>query len=106
MLVFSTQLCELLPLSPSFWFNPPSPPLLPCVNKYIVYTYTMCKTGGKLWGSGPQTDKHPPQSHLKVKFLDDDILHCLLDSLLKEGGVGGAKKAWSTVNHSILSDLA
>jgi hypothetical protein len=37
MLVFSTQLCELLPLSPSLWFN--SPPL-PCVNKYTVYTFT------------------------------------------------------------------
>jgi hypothetical protein len=34
MLVFSTQLCELLPLSP-----------LPCVNKYTVYTYTVCKGG-------------------------------------------------------------
>jgi hypothetical protein len=32
-LVFSIQLCELLPLSPFLWFNslPPSP--LPCVNK-------------------------------------------------------------------------
>ncbi len=43
MLVFSTQLCELLPLSPSLWFN--SPPL-PCVNKYTVFTYTVWKGGG------------------------------------------------------------
>jgi hypothetical protein len=35
MLVFLTQLCELLPLSPSLWFN--SPPL-PCVNRYTVYS--------------------------------------------------------------------
>ncbi len=41
MLVFSTQLCELLPLQPSLWFNPP----LSCVNKYTVYTYTVCKGG-------------------------------------------------------------
>ncbi len=48
MLVFLTQLSELLPglpLSPSLWFNPPPPPL-PCVNKYTVYTETVCKGGG------------------------------------------------------------
>ncbi len=46
MLVFSTQLCELLPLSPSLWFNSllPCPPSL--VNKYTVYTHTVWKTGG------------------------------------------------------------
>ncbi len=46
-IVFSTQLCELLPLSSSLWFNsPPSP--LPCVNKYTVtvYTYKVCNGGG------------------------------------------------------------
>ena len=48
MLVFSTQLFDLLPFSPSLWLNsPPSP--------------TVCKGGG-VWGSGPQTDKHLPQS--------------------------------------------
>jgi hypothetical protein len=31
MLVFLTQLCELLPLEPSLWSTLPSP----CVNKYI-----------------------------------------------------------------------
>ncbi len=31
MLVFSTQLCELLPLSSSLWFNSPPPFSLPCV---------------------------------------------------------------------------
>jgi hypothetical protein len=39
MLVFSTQLCELLPLSPSFWFNSLLH-TLPCVNKFTAYTYT------------------------------------------------------------------
>jgi hypothetical protein len=41
MLAFSTQLCELVPLSPSPWFNPPPP--FPCVNN--VYMYTVCKGG-------------------------------------------------------------
>jgi hypothetical protein len=41
MLVFSTQLCELLPLFPSIWFPP-----LPCVNKYTVqYTRILCASG-------------------------------------------------------------
>jgi hypothetical protein len=44
MLVFSTQLCELLPLSPSLWFNFPPPPLS-CLNKYTLYTYTVCMRG-------------------------------------------------------------
>jgi hypothetical protein len=34
MMVFSTQFCELLPLSPSLWF------------KYAVFTYIVCKRGG------------------------------------------------------------
>jgi hypothetical protein len=44
MLVFSTQLCEMLPHSPSLWLVQLSPhsPFLH-VNKYIVYTYTVCK---------------------------------------------------------------
>ncbi len=29
MLVFSTQLCELLPLLPSLWFTSPTPPPFP-----------------------------------------------------------------------------
>ncbi len=66
MLVLSTQLRELLPLSPSLWFiSPPSP--LPCVNQYTVYTYPVCKGG--LWGSVPQTDKHLPQSPCTGHFF-------------------------------------
>jgi hypothetical protein len=36
--------------------------------------------GGGVWGSGPRTDKHLPQSPFTGQsiFLDDDILHCLL----------------------------
>jgi hypothetical protein len=47
ILTFSTQLCELLPLSPSLWLNFP----LPCVNKYTVYTFTVCKGGMGFWAS-------------------------------------------------------
>jgi hypothetical protein len=43
MLVFSTELCELAPLT--FSLVELSPPPLPCVNKYTVYTYTVCKGG-------------------------------------------------------------
>ncbi len=67
MLVFSTQLCKLLPLSFSLWFNSP-PPLPPCVIKYTLYTDTVCKGGG-VWGSGPQTDKHLPQSPFTGKLF-------------------------------------
>ncbi len=73
MLVFSTQLCVLLPLYPSLCSTLPPPPL-PCVNMYTVYTYTVWKGGG-IWGSGPQTDKYLLQSPY------DDILHCLLWAL-------------------------
>jgi hypothetical protein len=67
-----------LPLSPSLWFNSPSP--LPCVNKYtVLYTRIQCVRGRGLWDSGPQTDTHLPQSpELQVNFLAVDILHCLL----------------------------
>jgi hypothetical protein len=40
---------------------------LPCVNKYTVYTYTVCKGG--VWGSGPQADKHLSQSPFAGKFF-------------------------------------
>jgi hypothetical protein len=56
--------CELLPLSPTLWFN--SPPLS-CVNKFTIYTYTVCK--GVVWGYGPQTDKHLPKSLFSGQFF-------------------------------------
>ncbi len=71
MLVFSTQLCELLPLSPSLWFNS----LLPCppsqVNKYTVYMHTVWKNGGggMIWCSEPYTDKNLQQSPFTGKFF-------------------------------------
>ncbi len=45
MLVFSTQLCELLPISHSLWFNSLPPPPLP-VWISILYTRTQCVRGG------------------------------------------------------------
>jgi hypothetical protein len=41
MLVFSTQLCELLPLSPFLWFNSPPTPL-PCVKVQFIQTDKHC----------------------------------------------------------------
>jgi hypothetical protein len=58
MLVFSTELCVLLPLSPCLWFNSPHPPFP--VKISILYARIQCKGGGK--GSWPQTDKYLPQS--------------------------------------------
>jgi hypothetical protein len=76
ILVFSTQLCELLPLYPYLWINSPPFPLS-CVNKYPAYTYTVCKGGGYgvLGLRQINTCRKVP---LHVNFLDDDILHCLL----------------------------
>jgi hypothetical protein len=42
MMVFSTQLSELLPLSPSLWLNSPPPHPLPCMNKYTsIHVYSV-----------------------------------------------------------------
>jgi hypothetical protein len=74
MLVFSTQLGEMLPLFPLLsGLNPPPPR----VNKYTVYTYT---GGGGYWVLGLRqinTCRKVPL-HFTVIFLDDDILHCHL----------------------------
>ncbi len=54
---------------------PPSPFPLPCVNKYIVYTYTV------YWGDGVLGLRQINicrRVSLWVSFLDDDILHCFL----------------------------
>jgi hypothetical protein len=72
MLLFSTQLCKLLPFSPSPWFNsPPSP--LPCLK--TVYSYTVCKGEG---GMGFWASDICRKVYLQVNFLDYEILHCLL----------------------------
>ncbi len=66
-MVFSTQLCELLPSNLLSGSTPPPHPL-PFVYKYTVYTYTECKVGG-VRGSGPQTDKHLPQSPFTGQYF-------------------------------------
>ncbi len=73
MLVFSTQLRE-------FGYLPALSPPLPCVNNgSILYTIIHCSVlGGGGMGSGPQTDKHLPQSPFTGKFLDNDIWHSIL----------------------------
>ncbi len=54
----------------SGWTIPPTPPI--CVNKYTlyctVYTY-ICSVCGGGGGSGPQTNKHLPQSPFRGKFF-------------------------------------
>ncbi len=56
---------------PAFWTVAPltfylvqSPPPLPRVNKYTVYTIHVYSVngGGGVWNFGPQADKHLPQS--------------------------------------------
>ncbi len=63
---------------PSNLLSPPPPPL-PRVNKYTVYTYTVCKGEGRVWGhmrgGGLRQIKHPvANSPYKSIFLYDDIL--------------------------------
>jgi hypothetical protein len=45
MLVFSTGFVNYCPSTFCLIRSPP--PCLPCVNKYTVYTYTVCKGGGE-----------------------------------------------------------
>jgi hypothetical protein len=74
----------------------PSP--LSCVNKYTVYTNTVCVGGGGVstgfWLSDRWTSA--AKSLYRLIFLDDNILHCLLWILsfyacngLPGGGGGG-----------------
>jgi hypothetical protein len=44
MLLILTQLCELLPLKPSFWFNSPPPP--PYVKVQYIQTVWLGGDGG------------------------------------------------------------
>jgi len=68
MLVFLTQLCELLTLQSSLWFNSSPPHPLPCVNKYkVCIHYTVCKRGLRQIN----TCRKVP---LQVIFLNDNIL--------------------------------
>jgi hypothetical protein len=78
MLVFSTGFVNLRPLT----FSLISSTTLPCVNKYTVYTYTMCKgrSMGSKEGRGSQTDKTPAAKSLyrSIIFLDNDFWHYFL----------------------------
>jgi hypothetical protein len=64
MLVFSIQRCKLLSLQSSLWFNSSSLP------PFYVWI--------SIWGSGPQTYKHLPQSPFTGQFFK---LHFALPSL-------------------------
>ncbi len=68
MLVFRLSFVNCCPS------HPPSP--LPCVNKYTVYTYA--RGGGGYWVLGLRHINPWRKVPIKVNFLDDDILHCLL----------------------------
>ncbi len=65
MSVFSTGFVNYhAPLTFSLVSSPPSP--LPCVNKYTVYTFIVCKGGSmrSYEGRGPQPDKTPAAKSL------------------------------------------
>jgi len=69
--IFDPALWTVTPLTFSLFYSPP----FLWVNKYTVYTYTVCKGGvyGVIGGEGPQTDKYQPQSSFTGQFLDNDI---------------------------------
>ncbi len=76
MLVFSTHLCELLPLSPSLWFKSPTPLPFP-VWTSLLYTSIQCVRGG--YGVlGLRRLTPAAKSLYRSIFLDNEILHCLL----------------------------
>jgi hypothetical protein len=52
MLVFSTQLCELLPLEPSLWFTSPPLPLSLCQSTVYTKVYTDSVRVGGVGGWG------------------------------------------------------
>jgi hypothetical protein len=83
MLVFSTQLCELLPLLPSLWFkSPPIPPSL-CEYVYCAVSYTRiqcaCKGGG-ICGSVPKIN-NCRKDPLQVNFFLDGNKQFALPSM-------------------------
>ncbi len=75
MLVYSTQLCELLPLQPSLWFN--SPPFPVWIS--ILYTIHVYSVGGGGWPVlGLRQRKTCRKVPLQVNYLYDDIVRCHL----------------------------
>jgi hypothetical protein len=78
MLVFSVQLCELLPSNLLSGSIIPPFPLWICKYRYTVYTYTVCKGGWIMGVLGLRQMNTYRKVLLQIIFLDDDILHCLL----------------------------
>ncbi len=79
MFVFSTQLCKLLPLSPSLWLSFPLPPFPVWIS--ILYTRIHSVRGGGsmgFWDSGLRQLNTCSKVTTQVNFLDNDILNCLL----------------------------
>ncbi len=58
MFVFSNQLCELLPLKPSHWFNSPAPPSL-CQSKVYL---------DSVWLGGGAGVLSPVRDHILQEF--------------------------------------
>jgi hypothetical protein len=71
---YFTQLCKLLPLSPSPWFTSPPFPFPVWIS--ILYTRIQCVRGW-VWGSGPQKINTAAKS-LYMSIFYDVILLCLL----------------------------
>jgi hypothetical protein len=46
---------------------PPAPPFHVSISILSTYTYSVCKMG--VWGSGPQADRHLPQSPFTGNFF-------------------------------------
>ncbi len=63
-----TQLCEVLLLQPSLWFTLPPPTPFPALIS-VQFTRMQCVRGGRVWGSGRQTNKHLPQSPFTGQFF-------------------------------------
>ncbi len=92
MLVFLTQLCELLTLQSSLQFHSFPPHHLPCVNKYkVCIHYIVCKGGLRQINT---CSKVP----LQVNFLDDVILLWCLYSQLVHAANFSKQRRWSNSN--------
>jgi hypothetical protein len=82
MLIFSTLFVSCCPSNLlSDWLFPPPPPSLCTVNKYTVYTYTVCKgweAWGDRWVGGFRQIKHLPQNPFTGKFRERHLtLHSI-----------------------------
>jgi hypothetical protein len=82
MLVFLTQLCELLPMSPSLWFK--------YTEYYTLYTYAVCKGGGgyEVVGGEGASDRSTPAA----KYF-----YCSIYKKSRHVGFGVFIHIWSMV---------